>query len=249
MTVPQRQPDSFSQNQNRKELSPAGLPSPFSGSSFDENMLSRARRRRTHLIDLRHFPIPQNIRRKRLHRRFHLRHSLPDDLGMKIRHIVALIRIRIKVVQLGLWQQQILQPFLRSGAEPAAVIARNMDLPLAPPCALQMDIVGIEQRLAIDPVRFSRPQLPDIQPVCALCGSSRSAQLRDGQASNRLRTIRGRAVSGRHPRNEWLANATFPRFAFASAQPARAAPGTTARYRSKTAPAYPPARRFPAALP
>ena len=40
MTVPPRQPDSFSQNQNRKELSPAGLPLPFSGSSFDENMLS-----------------------------------------------------------------------------------------------------------------------------------------------------------------------------------------------------------------
>jgi hypothetical protein len=39
MTVPPRQPDSFSQNQNRKELSPAGLPLPFSGSSFDENML------------------------------------------------------------------------------------------------------------------------------------------------------------------------------------------------------------------
>jgi hypothetical protein len=37
---------------------------------------------------------------------------------MKIRHIVALIRIRIKVVQLGLWQQQILQPFFGAGLNP-----------------------------------------------------------------------------------------------------------------------------------
>ena len=32
-----RQPDSFSQSQNRKELSPAGLPLPFSGSSSMRN--------------------------------------------------------------------------------------------------------------------------------------------------------------------------------------------------------------------
>ncbi len=128
----------------------------------------RAGWRGADLLHFRGFPILQDVGREGFHRGFDLRHDLRDDLRMEVGYVIAFIGIGSEIIELWLREQQVFQAVGRRWAVASAVVARDVQLPLVPAGALEMHIIEVEQRIAIDMIDRTGEELPDIVSIGCL---------------------------------------------------------------------------------